>query len=475
MIRSLIEPIPREKKWLLRDRWRTLDSSIRRPGQGFGRQATGCGATIGAMPSCDFDCKGCYLGRDANQIPRLPLAQVLEQIDALREFLGPKGNLQITDGEVTLLPEGELLAMIQHARRVGLIPMLMTHGDTFRRKPGLLPKLVSEGGLTEVSIHVDSLQKGRRGKHGAATTETELMPLRDEMADMILKVRKRTGVRLRAATTLTVTRDNLPEIPEVVRWALSRRDAFGLISFQPLAQVGRTRGDQVGVTPDELWSAIAEALEPHGFDGSRRTPLQLGHPDCTRMEPFAVYQRRGEPAKVAAIVRAGSRPDEALVEGFFERGLGGINFRDDPILTRLARGAGLFLRAPGWFLGPALGWARSRARDLGTSLRGIILDVITCRVRIGSFLVVSHHFMDPAELKTEAGQARLDACVFRLPIGDEMVPMCQVNAGGLRDQLYEDSRRLASRPESLRSSESARLHLSNTAALAADAAETGLN
>jgi len=57
-------------------------------------------------------------------------------------------------------------------------------------------------------------------------------------------------------------------------------------------------------------------------------------------------------------------------------------------------------------------------------------------VRVNSFAVVSHHFMGPGELATGNGRARLAACVFRVPVDGEMVPMCQVNAGGVRDEVY---------------------------------------
>ena len=109
---------------------------------------------------------------------------------------------------------------------------------------------MSEGGLTEVSIHIDCLQTGRRDHYALATTEAELMPLRQEFADMILAVRTQTGVRLRAATTLTCSHTNLAEIPDVVSWALENRDAFGMLSIQTLAQVGRTRDDQRPVSSE---------------------------------------------------------------------------------------------------------------------------------------------------------------------------------------------------------------------------------
>ncbi len=61
-------PVPHEKQRLLRARWDSLDVHWRTPGQGFGQQATGCGATLGVHPRCDFACTGCYLGADANRV-----------------------------------------------------------------------------------------------------------------------------------------------------------------------------------------------------------------------------------------------------------------------------------------------------------------------------------------------------------------------------------------------------------------------
>ncbi len=430
----LLEPVPAEKKRLLGERWAALDPRLRAPGQGFGRQATGCGATIGVLPKCDFDCQGCYLGADANSIPRFPLAEIFRQLEELRRHLGPKGNVQLTDGEVTLMPEAELAAIVRRARALGLSPMLMTHGDTFRRRPRFLPRLV-RAGLREVSIHVDSLQRGRRGGRQAAC-ERELMPLREELAALVRATRLETGVRLRAATTLTISRDNLDEVPAVVEWCLRHRDAFGLVSFQPLAQVGRTRGHLLGVDAAELWRRIGAALGPYGFDGAERGPLRFGHPDCTRIEPMAVYERRGGCPVLLPIARPGHREDLAFVERFFERGLGGLNFRDDGPAERACRALGALLGAPGFFLGEARRWVAARASETGTSLLGMLRELATGRARLDSFVVVSHHFMSRAELVTPAGRERLAACVLRLAIGGEMVPMCQVNASGLREAVY---------------------------------------
>jgi hypothetical protein len=74
--------------------------------------------------------------------------------------------------------------------------MLMTHGDSFRRRPGLLERLMVEGGLTEVSIHVDTTQRGRQGERWrAARTEAELNPLREEFAAMVRAAQRPPGCR----------------------------------------------------------------------------------------------------------------------------------------------------------------------------------------------------------------------------------------------------------------------------------------
>src|SRR3954454_23085993 len=227
LLEYLRNPATDEKQAILYKRWEALDPALKLPGQGLGQKATGCGATIGVQPRCDFACTGCYLGHEANEAPALPTGAVLRQLDELRRWLGPKSNVQITDGEVTLRPVEELTEILRYARSIGIIPMLMTHGDAFRRRPGLLERLMTEGGLTEVSIHVDITQRGRDG-YQAPRSELELTPLREEFAALVREARRRTGRPLRAAMTLTITQENLPQIPDVVRSLVRHRDAFSL-------------------------------------------------------------------------------------------------------------------------------------------------------------------------------------------------------------------------------------------------------
>jgi hypothetical protein len=431
------DPATVEKRAILEERWAGLDPALRLPGQGLGQKATGCGATLGIQPRCDFACTGCYLGQEANHTPALPTAAVLRQLDELRRWLGPKSNVQITDGEVTLRPAEELTEILRYARSIGVVPMVMTHGDNLRRRPGLLERLMTEGGLTEISIHVDTTQRGRDG-YKAPKSELELMPLRDELAGMVREARRRTGRPLRAAMTLTVTQDNLPQIADVVRWLVRNRDAFGLVSFQPLAQVGRTRRSQRGVTATDLWREVGHATADFGLPLDGTGPMCFGHTECTRFVSLLALERPGEAPRLFRAIR--DEPgDVAVMREFFALGLGGVAFRDDDALEKTARFLGMLRSAPGWMLGHVRRWIDGRCRaEAGMPLSRLLLDGLRGRLRIDGLTLTSHHFMSPAEVRTPLGQERLAACVFRLPYKGEMVPMCRMNADGVRERFYAE-------------------------------------
>jgi len=431
------DPVTAEKRRILADRWAGLDPGVKFPTQGLGQKATGCGATIGIKPKCDFACTGCYLGEEANKIPALPTEAILAQLDELRAYLGPKSNVQITDGEVTLRPIEELITILSYARRIGIVPMVMTHGDNFRRHPGMLERLITEGFLTEVSIHIDITQRGR-DDYRSPKTELDLMPLREEFADMIRKARVTTGRRLRAAMTMTITRDNLPHVGDVVRWTIENRDAFSLVSFQPMAHVGRTRKNLQGIEPHELWAEVNRATREFGLDFKGPEPMYFGHPDCTRFVPMIAVEKPGSPPQLMQLIR-NEPEDVAVMSEFFQKGLGGIAFRDDWPLEMGARGAGILKSQPRWLIGRVLPWINRRLTDeIGTTFFPLLANGLRKKVRVDGVTFTSHHFMDPSQLGTEVGKARLAACVFRLPIKGEMVPMCQVNAGGVREQFYKE-------------------------------------
>jgi MoaA/NifB/PqqE/SkfB family radical SAM enzyme len=398
--------------------WQRVPESFRRPTQFMGRQYAGCGATIGAMPKCDFSCTGCYLNADANRARPARLSEIKQQLQEIRAWLGPCGNVQLTDGEISLRDESDLIEIIAYARRLGLVPMLMTHGETFRRHPGLLERLMERGGLTEVCIHVDTTQRGRRDTYRAAHTEAELDGLRAEFAQLIRTARVCTGRRLEAASTVTVTQHNLDGVPGIVRWFLANADAFKMVSFQPLADVGRTERSLKGVAADELWQRIAEGA---GDTMIRRGEGWLGHPACSRfVQGLAVRRHNG--LAFVPLYRRDQVNEMRTLDELLDR-LGGVSFRLDNCARAWRRAGCIAVRHGGFIIGrllPAFVRLLRRARSF----------------RANYFCIVSHHFMSAAETKTAQGEERLAACAFRVPINGRLEPMCAVNALGLREAYY---------------------------------------
>lgn len=411
-----------ETRQVLAARWQALPEALRSPVQFQGRQYAGCGATIGAMPRCDFACAGCYLGTDANHARPRPVAELREQLNELRRWLGPGGNVQITDGEVSLRDEKDVIALLRHARAIGLVPMLMSHGETFRRRSGLLERLMVDGGLTELSLHVDTTMRGRRDHFAGAESEVALHPLRSQFAEMIRTARRRTGRRLEVASTVTVTEDNLGGVSDIVRWFLANADAFKMVSFQPLARVGRTRDELRRVTVEALWDRIAEGSGAGELDSAQGW---LGHPACSRFVQGLAGVRHGQ-ARFAPLYHRHDDAEMSLLRELLDR-LGGTTFRRDSPF-QAGRRALAMLRHHGGFLArrvvPHLlrTWRRSRVW------------------RPRYFCIVSHHFMSASEIETPLGQERLAACAFRVPVGGRLEPMCAVNALGIRERYYAGGR-----------------------------------
>ncbi len=436
----LRSPISAETRRLLLHAAKRVPADFRTAQQFLGKQYAGCGGTIGAMPRCDFACRGCYLGREANSVPPQPLSEIRRQLDHIRAWLGEGGNVQLTDGELTLLREAELVELIRYARNIGLVPMLMTHGDVFRRNPRLLERLVVDGGLTEVSIHIDTTQRGRSGaayKH--ATREEELLPLRDEFARMIRRVRRATGRRLKVATTFTVTRENLSGVPVVIRWMLRNADAFAMISFQPIAQVGRTEEGLGGsVSVEDLWTGVAEGIFGDSLTAEDLLQHQgwLGHPDCSRFVQGVTVSDRNEEPVFIPLFRQDHEKDQEFLREWLER-FGGLPLRLDTRIEAVFRLAGLVRQDPRFMLGKT---ALFFLRQLRRVARGAVLPFLwrwfRGQVRVQYFNIVSHHFMSQAELETPRGQERLDLCTFKVPIGERLVSMCEVNSLGLRERYY---------------------------------------
>ena len=436
---ALWQPIPKDKRELLRQRWHELPTELQKPWQVVGRQMTQCGYTLGPA-YCSFGCSHCYLPANVNRAPLPTLEEMKEQIDANRRLLGHGGNLQITGGDVidAYFRAGkpdELVEVVRYAGLAGVVPMVMTHGQKLLEHPDFLDRLVLEGGLRKLAIHIDVTQAGRPGfPKREIRSEAELHPLRQAFVDLILDCRRRTGVRFSAAHTLTITEQNLDQVGEVLTWLTAHPDrlqAFRMVSFQPGAQVGRTRAHGAGrpATPEACWGEI------ESFIGSTagRDNLWFGDPECSHMTTLLVLFPEGR-------ILDAIPPDERTRElwGRIYDVFGGVGGRGADHLDANLRRFALWVRRPG-ILAQVISYLRYRSRQEGLGLTRLVARA--ARGQVGALNIVQHNFMDEADVQSDDPQVqrRLQACAFRGAVKDgeswKAVPMCSINSGD-RAQIY---------------------------------------
>ncbi len=429
-------PIDPEKQALLRARWNSLPDELRTSNQLAGRHLTHCGFTTGAS-YCSFRCTHCYLPANANEVPIPSLAQMKEQIDANRRFQGPGGGLQITGGDVADAywrsgRQEELIEITRYAVSVGLVPMLMTHGQTLLEHPEFLEALVLEGGLRQVAVHVDMTQAGRHGfPINRLTSESDLHPVRESFTKLATHIRQRTGLPLELAHNCTVTERNIDSVAEVVRWFLAdpaRSRIWRILSFQPEANTGRTVFSAHPVTPKLVWQKLCEGIGLP-LDGSAYLG---GHPDCNQGASLLVEQRSGGYLPLL--------PNDDKTKRLFAEILATIGAIST--MTTDAAGAASLLpyRVAGAFARhPGLA-ARCLARAAALVVSGqipphFLRALVTGRAH--TINIGTHNFMDADQVANAPNdpvtRARLEACVFKGAVENrasgewEAVPMCAMN------------------------------------------------
>ncbi|HVF72437.1 MAG TPA: hypothetical protein VM940_12595 [Chthoniobacterales bacterium] len=424
------QPIVEEKARVLRERWDSLPPELQTNNQISGRHLTHCGFTLGAS-YCSFHCTHCYLPKNANSIPIPSLAQVREQIDANRRFQGPGGGLQITGGDVADAywrsgRADELIEIVRYAYSVGSIPMLMTHGQTLIEHPEFLERLVVEGGLRQISVHVDMTQAGRHGYPiGRIKCEADLHPVRQAFTDLALGIRAKTGFILEYALSFTVTRRNLADVPEVIRWYLAdpqRSYIWRMLSFQPEADTGRTLFSQNPITSADVWEKICEGV---GLP-LRRDVSIFGHPDCNSWASLLIARPSG---KYFPLLPDDPEFDDLLGEVLRE--IGGLSLVNDDAGTPPYRLAGVLFKNPVLLARVATRMIRYlRSRNAPREIFQSLL-----RGKVHTLGVGMHNFMGSEKVASATTdpviRARLDSCVFKGAVkrnGEwEAVPMCAMN------------------------------------------------
>lgn len=427
---AFLNPLHGEKRRVLEERWRSLPTELQTRNQVSGRHLTHCGFITGAS-YCSFHCTHCYLPKNANEVPIPSFEEMKEAIDANRRFQGPGGGLQITGGDVADAywrsgRQQELVDIIRYAYSTGLVPMLMTHGQTLIEHPEFLEQLMVEGGLRQVAVHIDVTQAGRRGYPiQRVRSEADLHPIREQFTELGWKMREKTGLPLEFAHNCTVTRKNIDGVAEIIRWFLAdpkRTVLWRMLSFQPEADTGRTLYSEEPITPTLAWEKIREGVNL----AVRRDGTIFGHPDCNSWTSLLVSQESGEYTTLL--------PEDDEWQALFGEALsrmGGLSLVTDDAGTAPFRLFGVIFRSP-WlaarmvahFIGHVAG-GRTPKSVLASALKG---KVHTVGVGI-------HNFMDAsmvARADTDSViKSRLDSCVFKGAVKEKgewvAVPMCKMN------------------------------------------------
>jgi len=369
-----------------RSRMRRVDA----PNQVLGRaQPIGCTA-VEITQRCNLDCTLCYLSEHSEAVRDLPLDAVYRRLDDVRATYGPRVHVQITGGEPTLRKHDELVAIVAHARRIGLYPALFTNGIACSRR--LLERL-AQAGLEDVAFHVDTTQR-----RAGYASEAELDGLRREY------LARAEGLGLTIIFNTTVHEGNVGEVPALVRFFVDNADRVSFASFQLQADTGRGEWGAAGplVSLDAVRSAIDAAA-------GRRLPwdaVRVGHPHCHCYVPALVAG-----GQVMPVI------EDAQLFGDLLADFGGIGVdRHMPLRRIIGAHLRVAARKPRW-IGRALAhggrllWRHRRAL---AAARG--------RLQRLSFFV--HDFMDAAALDPE----RVEACSFMVMTEAGPVSMCEHNA-----------------------------------------------
>lgn len=371
------------------------------------------------------------------------LAQMKEQIDANRRFQGPGGGLQITGGDVADAyfksgRQNELVEIVSYAVNAGLVPMLMTHGQTLLEHPEFLEELMVVGGLRQMAVHIDMTQAGRHGYPIARVrTEADLHPVREAFTQLALALRKKTGLPLEFAHNCTVTARNIDHVPQVLRWFMADADRTRVwrnISFLPEADTGRTRISENPVTPERVWDKICEGAGVQ----LERNVANFGHPDCNNGAFLLIARPSG---RAISALPNDSKSRALLAEALHV--FGAISTMKDDAGTLPYRTAGALVRHPSLAL-------RLLTRAAALAITGEIPPEFVRALLAGRTQTINtgtHNFMDATRVADAASdpvtKSRLDACVFKGAVKNratgrwEAVPMCAMNQNRW-SELYDD-------------------------------------
>ena len=388
-------PSPSEEAELLRlldAKIESFDAPYRTPRQILGRRSTAGCVALEITQRCNLDCTLCYLSDYSESVPDPPLDELKHKADNIKRIFGVQTNVQITGGDPTLRKRSELVEIVRYVASIGLNPALFTNGIKCSRD--LLAELRAVG-LVDVAFHVDVTQE-RKGY----TSELQLNQIRE---DYLARAR---GLGLAVIFNTTVCDANLDELPELVRWFVSKAGELGMCSFQMQADTGRgilhRRG--VALTKQRMRELIDDACgTPINWDH-----VLIGHPDCHNIGYALVVGGK----EVIDLF-----DDPRIVERFLADFATVPLDRSDVPRSALAVARHIFAAKPEWLTFGGAFAARLVARLARAMVR-------TRSVRVGKLSFFMQNFQDANALDP----ARIKHCSFYVATRDGAVSMCEHNA-----------------------------------------------
>jgi len=370
------------------------------PGQVVGRRMSIACVALEITQRCNLDCSYCYLSESSEALKDIPMEEVLRRIDLIHAHYGEGTDVQVTGGDPTLRPRAELVQIVRAISARGMQPSLFTNGIKATRE--LLAELC-EAGLVDVAFHVDTTQQ-----RAGYADEAALNALRLEY------IERARGLPLSVFFNTTVSRDNLADVPDLMRFFMRHCDVVRLAAFQVGADSGRGTERQ-RAAPDaaavqaQIQAGLGIALT---FDAAGAGPQRCNRYGAALILNGRAHDFMHDHSFVQTLLgETTSLRFDRRHKARMAATLGRFLLAHPRTLARVLRHMGMLAwraRADLWAVLWAKLWAKPW-RDVG---------------RIGKLSVHVHNFQDAQNLDRQ----RCEACSFMVMTPEGPLSMCVHNA-----------------------------------------------
>lgn len=227
-----------------------------------------CTGLVEITNSCNLNCPICYFGNKSNEY--ISLEEFKSRIETLLKVEnGHLDILQISGGECTIHPEFSLFldeALKFDIRRI----VINTNGLAFLKDEILFEKIKSLNEKLDIYLQFDGFRdkiyESLRGK-----------PLLKEKLEIVNKF---NDANIKMHLAVTVYKENLSEIPEILKFATKIKHISG-ITFQRLTKTGCAVDSEIeSVFQEDIILAMTKSKMMEYKD---IIPLPCSHENCTSL------------------------------------------------------------------------------------------------------------------------------------------------------------------------------------------------